>query len=194
MINLFRFRTVKDLTTSLANYLPGGKLFRTKYDPTSNIYMFLNGLSEEIFRCNNLLRAYSDQYYPDGTTDFLTEWEQTLGIPDDCFPVEGLTIEERRTNVLIKLSGLNIQTAGDFEAVALALGLVVTVVGGKDASVLPVIVPDKTARFTIVVQFVPVTGFDYDFDIPFGDDAVTLLTCVFQRSRPANCQVLFQAV
>ncbi len=189
MINLFQSRTIKALTRNLANYLPSGKLWNAKYNPKKNLYMFLAGLAQEADRANELLRAYNEQYYPSDTTDFLDEWEQALGLPDDCFEVLGLSDDERRRNILVKLAGMSIQTVDDFEATALALGVVATVFPGEEAPIIP-----PTPKFTIVVQFQTTEVFPFTFPFFFGSDQIALVECVFRKAAPANCEVLFQAI
>lgn len=193
-MSLFRTRTISEMTLSLARYLPGGKLFRSKFDSNRGIYKFLKGLSEEASRCNDLLVEYNKQYYPDTTEDFITEWERALGIPDSCFFIEGLTLQERQRNVLVKLARMSVQTNEDFQALATVFGVSAIIYGGKDPAVSPPITPDKTARFTIVVEFIPPNVFPYTFPVLFGSDAISLLECLFQEIRPANCQVIFQSV
>ena len=196
MINLFDFKTPDDFRASLAQYFPGGRIFQSKDDSSTNTYKFIAGLAEELFRANQILRGFNSDYYPNNTTQLLEEWEQTLGIPDSCFSVEDSTLIERQRNVIVKLAGMSIQTAGEFEALAAEFGLAVTVVGGLDPSVSPVITPDKTARFTIVVQYIADTSstFTLTFPFQFGNDVIALMECVFNRIRPANCNVRFDAV
>jgi len=193
-MNLFELRDVQEMADSFAGYMPGGKLFQSKWDSVRGIRMFLNGLAVEGVRANNLLKLYSEEIYPDTTVSFIPEWERVLAIPDDCLIVEGASIAERQRNIIIKLAGMNVQTSEDFELVALAFGVSATVVGGKHASVSPVITPDKTARNTIVVRFVPTTLFPYTFPITFGSSAISVLECLFLKMRPATSAVRFDAI
>lgn len=191
---IFRLRTLAEITTSLTRYLPGGKAFAAKLDPNKGMYKLHNGLSPEINRMVDSLAEYVEQYFPDTTTAFLEEWESELGIPDECFTIAGLTPDARRFQILVKLSQLSIQTAEEFETVSAVFGIGATVLGGKDAAVSPVITPDKTARFTIVIQFVAEETFTYTFPLPFGNSTTALLECLFENAKPANCNVRFDAV
>jgi len=194
MAILFKKRDLEQYTSSLAAYMPGGTLFASKSIFDSNFRKLLRGLAGELFRANGLLKDYSEDLIPDTTIRFIEEWESAVGIPDSCFVTEGFTLDERRTNILIKLASMTIQTAEEFEELAALFGLSATVLGGTNAAVSPPITPIKTARFTIVVQFVPETTFTYTFPILFGSDIINFMECVFKRIKPANCDIRFDAV
>jgi uncharacterized protein YmfQ (DUF2313 family) len=194
MRNLFKKVNLEKMSESFSIYLPSGKLFDSRSRLKSNFRKMINGLSEECLRAHNILRVHNDQYYPDYTLDYLEEWESVLGIPDECFFVSGEGIRKRQENVIVKLARMNVQTQKDFVELARIFGLEITVHGGLD----PIVnygdfANDKEARFTIVILYQPTTEFDYTFNFNFGGDAIGLLQCVFEKIRPANCQVLFQA-
>lgn len=216
MTNLFSLKTIEQITESISRYLPSDRLFQSKFNKQKNLYMFLNGIAAEFKRANDLLREYNIQYYPDQTIDFIDEWEQTLGLPDNCFTqtitelntfpftlpfeigsnsvINNTSIVERRRNILIKLAGMNLQTDTDFENTAALLGITVNVVGGADEVVSPPILPIKKARFTIVVLMQSNTTFPLTFPIVFGTNEFSILECVFRKAKPANCDLLFQVV
>lgn len=188
---LFKRRDIEQYTDSLADYMPNGRLFAAKSVKDSNFRKLLRGISGELFNANGYLREYSNEIIPDETTKFISEWESALGIPDSCFKGTGDN-DERRRDILIKLAVLGAQTTTDFENVALAFGLTVVVVAGADSGIsFP---NDKTMRHTLVISIALPDRFPYTFPIPFGDDAIVLLQCVFSKLKPANCQLLFQEV
>lgn len=126
---------------SLAAYLPGGELFESAYIPGTNLNALLAGLSGELLRTENFMFLYNSQFIPDNTTVFIEEWEAAVGIPDDCFKIdEDDTNEERRLNILVKLASLGVQTASDFENLAIILGFsgveVLAGVGSDDESII----------------------------------------------------------
>ncbi len=191
MSDLFLRRDVEQYTDSLAAYLPGGELFTSRSIKNSNFRKLLTGMAGELFRANGLLREYSCEVIPDQTVKFLNEWESALGIPDDCFNVSGTT-EDRRRNILVKLAALGVQTIADFEELAAVFGITAEVLAGSESGIT--FASNKVARFTIVVNLTLPERFTYTFPIPFGDDAVVLLECIFTKLKPANCQVIFQEV
>lgn len=186
---LFERRDTEQYADSLAAYLPGGELFASKSVQNSNFRKLLRGLAGELFTANGLLIEYD--ILPDATVNFLSEWESVLGIPDACFSVSEDN-DERRRNILIKLAVLGAQTTDDFEAIATAFGMTVSVVAGADSGIsFP---NNKTMRHTLVISIALPDRFTYTFPISFGNDAIVLLQCVFSKLKPANCQLLFQEV
>ena len=198
---LFERRDLDQYTNSLADYLPGGCLFASAHISDSNFRKLLQGMAGELFRANGLLIEYSEQIIPDQTTKFIEEWESTLGIPDDCFTGTG-TIDERRTDILVKLAALGVQTAEDFVDLATILGATVTVTPGIDEISFPLIFPIlmfetlKEARFTIVVQFTvqAANRFPFVFPFTFGDSTIAILECLFTKLKPANCDIIFSQI
>lgn len=198
---LFQRRDIEQYTNSLADYLPGGCLFASAHIDSSNFRKLLRGMAGELFSANGLLKEYSEQILPDQTIKFLSEWERALGIPDSCFSGTG-TLVDRRTAVLTKLAALGVQTADDFVALAAVFGITVQVLSGIDAISFPIMFPGlffntaREARYTIFVVFtVPAANrFPYTFPIVFGGSAIAILECLFNKVRPANCQVIFNQI
>ena len=186
---LFSRRNVEEYTDSLAAYMPGGELFASRSVQDSNFRNLLRGLAFELLRANGSLIEYD--VLPDTTEKFLPEWESTLGIPDDCFSGAG-TIIERRRDVLVKLASLGVQTKEEFESLAAIFGVTAEVIAGKDSGIT--FGSDKEARFTLVINLTASESFTYTFPIPFGSATTSVLECLFNKIKPANCQVLFQEV
>ncbi len=178
-------------TFALSSYLPNGKMFEAKNIRGSNLRQLLRGLSGELFRAQGYLVTLEDEYFPDATTLFLDEWERALGIPDSCFSGTG-TADERRRDIVTKLSALGIQTVEDFEALAVVFGVTAVVLAGKDSAVS--FATEREARYTIVVALTLPERFPYTFPFTFGDNLTALLECLFLKLKPANCQVIFQGV
>jgi len=197
-------RDVDDQAQSLANYMPGGKLFAAKNVQSSNFRKLLRGLAGELFTADGFLKTYSDEIKPNNTVLFLSEWELALAIPDGCFKGTG-TLNERRRDILVKLASLGIQTSDDFVALALLFGLVVTVnpgITGKVPTIFPMTFPLvldgdlRVFRFTIIVTFTEsdVSRFPLVFPIVFGTAGIAVLECLFSRLKPANCALIFEQI
>jgi len=198
---LFARRDLEQYTDSLANYLPGGILFASKRISDSNFRKLLRGMAGELFRVNGLLKEYSEQIIPDQTVKFISEWEKTLGIPDDCFSGSG-DLDDRRRDVLVKLSALGVQTQQDFIDLALLFGIEVQITSGTETAMFPITFPFlffnslKEARFTIVITFTVAASerFEYTFPILFGGEEIGILECLFGKLKPANCKIIFQQI
>jgi len=198
---LFQRRTQADYADSLGAYLPGGVLFGSKNIEGSNLRNLLLGMAGELFRANGLLREYSCEILPDKTEKFLTEWESAVGIPDDCFSGTG-TIEERRRDILVKLASSGVQTADDFVELASIFGVDVEVQAGSESGVFPLTFPipfypnAEQARFTIIVNITvpPESTFPYSFPIPFGTSEIGIIRCIFEKLKPANCELIIRQV
>ena len=198
----FIVNTEEDNTSSLAHYLPNGKLYQAKNIENTNLRKSLAALALELIRKETAIKTVADQYYPFTTTDLLERWEQALRIPDDCFKVDGVSLDQRQRQVIAKLAIDNIINKDDFIALAAFFGYIITIDYGFDASVFPAVFPiilggsPKEEKFTMVVTFYgvePPTGFPYTFDFVFEDDVETqFLECLIRKLSPANVHVIFR--
>lgn len=198
----FNIETIQTHTQNTASYLPNCDLFLGKNYQDSNLYKLLKGLSksfkdiDDLFTkdFNNLNILYCDN------EEFLSLWESSVGIPDNIFKkTTELSFEERRNQVLTKLRSLGVLTIGDMKALAILLGLNVTIQKGVNAIYPPYIPPHiplgniVDARFIILIK-------SKDFDIsayppyipphiPKGTN--DLLINLFEAVKPANVKLIF---
>jgi len=194
-------QSLEQQAQTLANYLPGGRVFGAKNIGTSNLRALLRGLAGEMIRVDEALYAFRDDINPTTTLYFLDEWEVALGIPDSCFTGMG-SIEERRRDITLKLAALSIQTAGDFEALGPLLGIYVSVKACAPYAIFPMKFPivfrssAKEARFTILVEYPSssVSTFPLTFPFIFGAVGLGTLKCLFEKLKPANCDLIFRQV
>jgi uncharacterized protein YmfQ (DUF2313 family) len=192
-------RSIEEHAQSLANYLPGGRVFAPKNESNSNLRKLLRGMASELFKADGYIRTYEQEIIPDQTVLFIDEWEKAVGIPDACFKGTG-SIDERRLHVLVKLAALGVQTAQDFIDLAALFGVTITVTAGSTNGGFPMTFPIRlfgpAAYFTIIIQFT-VQGanrFPMTYPITFGDGTIALLECLFNKLKPANCQLIFEQV
>lgn len=187
-------RDITAHTNALAAYMPNGALFEAKALADSNFRQLLRGFAGEIFSAQGHITLLGVEYLPDETTLFLSEWERALSIPDDCFSGTG-TNDERRRDILVKLVGLGLQTAPDFEFLADLFGEAVTVLPGSEYTGYPFAVADDQKRYYIIIEFTPTGGgFPYTFPFVFGSETIRILECLFDRLKPSNCRVLFRRI
>jgi uncharacterized protein YmfQ (DUF2313 family) len=192
-------RTQEQQTDVIAGYLPNNEIFESKNYPDSNLRKVLLGLALEFTNYRDSINELVQQYFPDETTLFIEDWEQVVGIPDECLPVAS-TIEERRTNVLLKLAGINATTAQQFTDIAAILGFEIEVTNATDFSTFPYTLPivlltAADLPFTIFVTIIgeePTNVFPYTFPFSFSDPIEDLLRCLFEKLIPAHCQIIFR--
>ena len=204
---------------ALALNLPSGRIWNAKHRRASNLYKFLLGLAGTFQVADASIQRFIDQTIPSETEDFISEWEEALGIPGDCFKV-ALTDDLRRRNIKIKLATLaGINTAQDFVDLASLFDLVIEVTSGIDhvatgsggyATATPVMTIGgggtfadlQTARFTMVVKEFAPGGivFPWEFSaasgslpvgLKFANEDQNSLRCLIEKLKPANSQVLF---
>jgi len=152
---IFNNFTTEEHTNFLANFLPNGKLFTAKFLEQTNLRKYLKGKSVEFQRVNDLFVTFINELDPNNTTDFLEEWESAIKIPDDCIPLAS-TVEERRENIVLKLTSLSVQTVEQFTAMALGFGFTITF---SYIQFPPFDVPATP------LEFIPVSAFP-PFDVP----------------------------
>lgn len=197
---MFKAHTVEQQTDSLAGHLPNGRAWLWKAKQ-SNGRDFLRGLGYELLRDEALIVQFWQELDPRNTTYLIEEWERAVGIPDSCFQATG-DIETRRLHVVVKLASLGVQTAQDFVNLAAILGVTCTVEAGSYYGAFPYHFPilvfgtPTDARFTIVVNFTtPVgSGFPWTFAHPFLSGINSLILCLFEHLKPANCNILTRNV
>lgn len=183
-------------TQALADYLPGGRTFEGKNIYGSNLRALLTGLAGEFTRAQEYLRTMVQEYYPDTTDLYLSEWEKALGIPDDCFSGTG-THTERRRDILVKLLSVGLQTAQDIIDLAALFGKTVTV-DQVSPEYLPLDVPfypegEFTPGFTIIVSGMDLIDAVPPLDVPFlpGGES-SILECLLRKQIPANCELVLR--
>jgi len=184
-LSLFKKHSLDNHALSIAAYLPGGKVFAAARDNFTNLFAFLRGLASEMARVEDFLIDLYSELDPRTTIVFIEEWESNLGIPDDCIFIAD-TIEERRKNILIKLTSLGAQTEEDFVSLALLLGFAIQITRPPSG-------PDR--RFIWIISGVDILVNVPEYDVPFIPNATggqTVMQCLFQKLRPANTELQFE--
>ena len=177
--------TPKDLNKiadSFARLMPTGNYWSGGYVEDTNFRLFLKGIGKEMTRFQQMVQAVAQEYIPNLTTSAIDEWEQFLGIPDDCFFItSNTTPDERRRNIIIKLAYMNLQTDADYKALAAQFGLII-LLEPQGGFVLKII---------ILNAFIP--GFPYTFTFTFGGSTpVEIFECIVTKQKAAHVQVIFE--
>lgn len=197
-MKLFKKRTQDEAYNSLLAFFPPGQALEFVSDTNDPMGGVINALGKEIISVLNSMNDLSEDYDILVTSQLLSKWESALGIPDGCFSGSG-SESERRLHVLLKFAKMNVQTAEQMRQLAVALGFVDTTVvplsGNSlppyDVPFIPSYAPDN--RYIIqVTASGAVTNFP-PYDVPFIPSSVneSLLSCIFNIIKPANCKVIF---
>jgi len=196
---MLKERTQTQQADILAQYLRDDSLHEAKNRDGSTLRKILIGLASEWLNFRSKINETSNEYNPKTTTKLIEEWEQFVGIPDDCIPVAS-TIEQRRLNVLLKLAGINATTEKQFKNVASILGYNIEVSNGVSTSTFPLTLPfllisEASAPFTIVITLpssIQPNGFALTFPFTLTSQQPAILDCLFNKLKPANTQLFFR--
>lgn len=116
----------------LLQALPPGMAWRR--DPDSNFAKLAAALATELALIDARADDLLDEADPRTTEELIGEWERALALPDECFAA-AVTLEERRTAVLSKLTGVAEPTVAGLEALATAIGVPATITEAFQAKV-----------------------------------------------------------
>ncbi len=196
---MLKERTQTQQADILAQYLRGDNLHEAKNREDSTLRKILIGLASEWLNFRSKINEVSNEYNPKTTTKLIEEWEQFVGIPDNCIPVAS-TIEQRRLNVLLKLAGINATTEKQFKNGASILGYNIEVSNGVSTSTFPLTLPfllisEASAPFTIVITLpssIKPSGFPLTFPFTLTSQQPAILDCLFNKLKPANTQLFFR--
>ena len=196
---MLKERTQTQQADILAQYLRDDNLHEAKNRDDSTLRKILLGLASEWLNFRNKINEIVKEYNPQKTTALIQEWEEFVGIPDGCIPVAS-TIEQRRLNVLLKLSGINVTTEKQFKNVASILGYNIEVSNGVSTSTFPLTLPfllisEASAPFTIVITLsssLKPSGFPLTFPFTLTSQQPAILDCLFNKLKPANTQLFFR--
>ncbi len=182
----------------IAEFLPTGNAWDAKNDISTNLGAFLLALGVELNRIEELIQTTNRELDINFADELLSEWETSVGIPDDCFGTSE-DDETRRKQIIVKLRNVRLQTAEDFENLALVFGKVVKVTSGADHGIFPLSFPftffslGKKARFTIIVDSESNNSvFPLPFPLQFSTGVNGVIECIFTKLKPANCNILFR--
>lgn len=187
-----------DVQKSLTAYLPNGQLWEACNVPGTNLNALLAGLSGTLLDVGEFYRVYNSEFIPtqEGTA-FLVNWERAVGIPDDCFSGQG-SIDERRRDVIVKLSALGVQTLDDFVRLGQIFGVSITITHGATINGFTYKFPIRFFRnkadsiFTIIVTFdLFQDNFPWIFPVVFGDSDFEVLKCLINKLVPVNVGVIY---
>ena len=119
----------------LAHTLPDGRVWNAKYDRTRVLGRLVAGFAREIDRTFARIAVFVlKELDPKLTRQLILEWEESVGIPDQCFD-RSSELPERRRRVVQKLSNFGgIITRADIEGTLADFGEEIQIVPGNEGN------------------------------------------------------------
>lgn len=123
--------TTDNYTHALQNLMPTGIAWPR--DKASVQYKLLYALAQTFQKSDERSQALLSGAFPATALDLLIEWEETLGLPDECSVSEQDSIEVRRNAIISKLTGAGGQSRAYFIRLFEALGYTITITEYRQA-------------------------------------------------------------
>jgi len=176
----------------MADCLPQGRAWSAKNLETSNMRKLINCLAVSHNRVQQQVELLQSEYNINTTTELISEWEISVGLPDDCIEITP-TLEARRQAVIERLRKqpiVKLQDIQDFINDAITYVSIKLYAGEDYDALFPGVLPAVNKKFLIVADILLSEYFEYEFEYPFlsGVDK-TELECRMNKIIPAN--VLF---
>lgn len=173
--------TLKQHTKRLLDMMPVGVALEHKYDPSTNQYKFWQAIAMYYVLLEDDINTLKKELGASTTEQLISRWELDFGIPDDYFDIAD-TLEERRSNLLLKKGGLNLLNIDDFRELAERLGYELTISTTTDVRYPPYDVPfypfDDIGAFYTVIISGDFTGQDLDSLIAFFGSLVPITVAI----------------
>lgn len=190
----FKQPDIKGTVRQLADHMPTGAAWAAKSVEDSDLYAQMHGTAKPFNIAQGRIEDLSREFDINQTVELIGEWEESVGLPDQCLgPVSDL--QERRKLVIEQLSKTPIVTLAEQQAYIdrLIPELGVTLVPGVEFfsfeyALEMFFLGNVDARFIIVAIIPPQEPFfEYDFEFDFtGGVNQEKLLCVLERITPAN--------
>lgn len=175
--------------------LPRGAAWTRRTDSVSA--KVLLALASALARVDKAANAHIDELDPRSTILLLPEWEQQLGLPDDCAGSAD-TIDRRRAAVIAKLTASGGQSKSFFLELADRLGYPITIAEFRAYTCETSIdtpVYDESWHFAWRVNAPETTIREFTCDSACTDPLASwgneVLECVFRRLKPAHTHIIF---
>ena len=109
----------------LAGLLPKGLAWTRDRDAT--LLKVLRAIADQLGRADKRAEELLDEADPRTALEILDAWEAAFGLPETCTPDAEQTLQERRDQLLSKMTTTGGQSRAYFVAMALALGYEITI-------------------------------------------------------------------
>lgn len=183
---------------TLGKLLPRGRAWTLEEQP--NLTKQVTALAPELCRQNDeIVDLLEVETNPSTTDDLLPDWEEFLGLPDECTPA-GLTDDERRAQLVQRMTVKGSLSVEFLQEQIEALG----VVGGEVYSFEPFLAGRNRAGDPLTNGFddrfragdrcgdrLYIWGWTYYFCVILPSLPNELVECTVNKLKPANAGVIF---
>ncbi|WP_176330981.1 YmfQ family protein [Burkholderia vietnamiensis] len=187
--------TAADYLAALQALMPRGRVWPRDQDAiqTKTLAGCAPSFARHAARSKNLIT----DGFPASAYELLPEWESTLGLPDPCAG-EAPTVQQRRAQVVARLTATGGQSIAYFTAVASALGYAITITQFTPSRFgWPIGRPFGGNAWAFAWQVSAPTftiaglQFGGSFGSPFSSWGNNVLQCEIATYAPAHTTVLF---
>lgn len=186
MSDLFHVIDQSAMTKVLRDFCPAGMAWDKKNDPESVMYRLLKALSVVYTQNQETIKWLSDEGAILTADDLLTDWEESVDLPDEC--VTSVSALDRRRKAAVyrfrKVPYVNIEQIQDL---ARFFFPEFSINVRAKADTVPT--PTKEDRFTLLIELVLLEGeqFEYTFEHPFQSSVNPAdIVCLLRKVVPAN--------
>lgn len=190
--------TRDDYLSQLQALLPQGPAWPR--EPAALLTRLLDAFADEFARVDARADQLIDEADPRTTYELLADWERVAGLPGTCALLAGinLTIEQRRSALVTKLTGRGGQSRAYFIALAARLGFTVTITEFHEYSVIDDVEAalngeDWNFAWQINVPLHTVIDMTVESNVatPLAIWGNALLECALSKDKPAHTVALF---
>lgn len=189
---IFNAQSLEDAALTLSQHMPTGRAWAVGVED-SNINRLITSLAKNFQTVEELIEELAREFDINQTFDLIEEWEESVGLPDNCLVTTG-PIEERRSQVLQRLRKEPVVSIGQMQALvdeAFPGGNIVLYTGtdyfNYEYTYEHSYIGNINERFILVAE-VPFTNeYEYDYEFNYTSDQDTdKLRCIIEPILSAN--------
>ena len=189
--------TADDFYNQLTKLLPPGPAWDMEQSVVAS--QMLAAWADEFSRVYNRAEALIQEADPRTTLELLLDYERVFGLPTDCMAGTDQTLQQRRSALVSQMVSVGGQSKEYLIGLAAAVGYTVTITEFRPNTVLsgvdePIYGMDfafiwqVNGANTPAPQFATVMS---GVNEPLAVWGGNLLTCLFNRFKPAHTQIIF---
>jgi uncharacterized protein YmfQ (DUF2313 family) len=161
-----------------------------------------SAMADELARTELRAHQLAVDWLPSQAVELLPDWERALALPDNCFPDQVQTLEQRQLAAVEKFTRIGLQTPAYFISLAESLGYTIEIEeyfpfssgsGSAGSSVV-----DEAWAYTWMIRIFGEEIVIADFQVgksTVGEGLRTwgnsLIECVVNRQKPAHTVVIY---